>query len=1147
MKDFVHLHVHSFYSLLDGAIKINDLIKKAKKENMDAIAITDHGNMFGAIEFYKSAIKARIKPIIGMEAYMSPESRFNRNSKKGISDSYYHLVLLVKNHEGYKNLMMLSTKGYIEGFYYRPRIDEKLLKEYSNGLIGMSACVKGVIPRLILNDKYEEAKAKAIEYSQIFQGDFYLELQNHGLEEERRVIDKLIQIHKETGIPLVATNDAHYMKREDAKAHEILLCMKTGTDLSDPERMKFESDELYFKTAKEMQSLFYDNPDAIENTLKIAEKCNLALDFSEQHLPAFPIPEDEPVKDLNEYLAKVAHENLEKLFDKVPDEYQERLNYELSIVKKMGFGGYFLITKDFIDFAKKRGIPVGLGRGSAAGSLISYCLGITGIDPIRYDLLFERFLNPERVTMPDIDIDFCDERRNEIFEYVKEKYGEKNVTQIITFGSMNARAVVRDVGRVMGLTYGEVDKIAKLIPGTLGITLEKALQVSTELRGFIDSNEKYQELMQYAKVLEGLARHTSIHAAGVVITPTPLTDYLPLYKSPQTNEVTTQYTMKYVEEIGLLKMDFLGLRTLSVIDNTLKCLKNKNIEIDISKIPLDDKKTFELFSRGDTIGIFQFESSGMREYLKKLKPECVEDLIAMNALYRPGPLGSGMVDDFIQRKHGEKEVEYLHPMLEPILNETYGVVVYQEQVMRIASELGGFSLGGADLLRRAMGKKLVEEMRAQKEQFLKGAEKNKIQKKTAEEIFDLMDKFAGYGFNKSHSTGYGLIAYQTAYLKAHYPAEFMASTISTEMDRIDRVVILIEECKRMNIDVLPPDVNRSMEKFVALENGISFGLGAIKNVGKSAIEKIISAREETGGFKTLFDFLEHMDLRAVNKKVMESLIKSGATDSLEGSRAQKLAALEMAISYAQKKQSEKQKGQTNIFELGGKKNADEANGLIQLPEVEEWSKFAYLAKEKEFLGFYLSGHPLLKYEDEVKYLSTLSLDMMKSLRGKTAVQAGGIITIIKTHITKKKETMAFITLEDFTGKIELIAFADIYEKYKDLITSDSMVFVKGTISTKDDENPKIICKEILPMEEVAEKVAGKLILSMRTDELDDGMLDSIENLVIQNKGDKELYFEVTSKLAEVLTIKSKKYSVKLNKDFLNELKTILGKDNVLIR
>jgi len=1147
MKEFAHLHVHSHYSLLDGAIKIDDLIRKVKMEKMEAVALTDHGNMFGAVEFYQKAIKAGIKPIIGMEAYIAPQSRFNKDSKKSISDAYYHLVLLVKNQEGYKNLIKLSTLGYLEGFHYRPRIDTEILKKYAEGLIGLSACIKGEIPNLILNNKYDEAKKKAIEYTEIFNGDFYLELQDHGMEEEKRSVEKVLQINKETGIPLVATNDAHYMKREDAKAHEILLCMKTGTDLSDPGRMKFSTDELYLKTPKEMKSLFNEYPEAVENTVLIAEKCNLLLDFTRQHLPDYPIPETESSKDLNEYLSKVVYENLRQIKGDVLPNYEERLKYELSVVKKMGFAGYFLIVKDFIDFAKQRNIPVGLGRGSAAGSLVSHCLGITNIDPIEYNLLFERFLNPERVTMPDIDIDFCDERRNEIIEYVTEKYGSENVTQIITFGSMNAKGVVRDVGRVMGLSYGEVDKIAKLIPGTLGITLERALKVSSELKEHIDSNEKYGELIQYAKVLEGLARHTSIHAAGIVITPTPLTNYLPLYKSPQSNDVTTQYTMKYVEEIGLLKMDFLGLRTLSVIDNTLKSLKEKDIEININEIPLDDKKTFGLFSRGETIGVFQFESSGMREYLKKLKPEGIEDLIAMNALYRPGPLGSGMVDDFIQRKHGKKKVEYLHPMLEPILKETYGVVVYQEQVMRIASDLGGFSLGDADLLRRAMGKKLVDEMRAQNEEFLKGTSKNKIPEKVAEEIFDLMDKFAGYGFNKSHSTGYGLIAYQTAYLKVHYPAEFMANTLSTEMDKIERIVTLIEECKRMNIQLYPPDVNRSVEKFVAQNEGISFGLGAIKNVGKSAIESIISARETIGNFKTIFDFLENVDLRAVNKKVMESLIQSGATDSLEGTRAQKITGLEVANSYAQTKQSEKEKGQTNIFDMGGETTEVEMNGMIQLPKVVEWSKFESLAKEKEFLGFYLSGHPLLKYEDEVQCLSTVPLDLIKSLKDKTSIQIGGIITTIKTHITKKNDVMAFITLEDFSGNVELIAFADTYEKYKDLISNDSMVFIKGTISTKDDENPKIICNEILPLDEVGEKIAKKLIVSLELNNIKESILRSVDELISEHKGEKELYLEIKGNVGEILTLKSKKYTVSLNKELLISLKEILGKENVMIK
>ena len=1156
MSDFVHLHNHTHYSLLDGASRVDDLIRAAKEFEMPAVSITDHGNMFGAIEFYQKALREGIKPIVGMEAYIAIGSRFDKTSYKGISKSYHHFTLLAKNLAGYKNLVKLSTIGYLEGFYYRPRIDKDELIKHSGGLIGLSGCLKGEIPQLILNNNYEEAKNSARQFQDIFDGDFYIEIMDHRIEEELIVKPVLIKLAGELDIPIVATNDDHYIKRDHAKAQEILLCIKSGKDLSDPNRLKFPTDELYFKSPPEMKELFKDVPDAITNTIEISDKCNLLLDFKKHYLPNFPLPAGE--SNLNDYLEKLANEGIKKRFTKITPTLKKRLNYELSVIKKMGFSGYFLIVKDLIDYARKNGIPVGPGRGSAAGSLVSYVLGITNLDPIKFNLIFERFLNPERVSLPDIDMDFCYERRNEVINYVISKYGKDNVAQIITFGSLNARAVVRDVGRVMGLPYADVDRIAKFIPGSIGITLDKAVKMVPELKNISEGRGVYAELMKYAKVLEGLVRHASTHAAGVVIAPTSLTDYLPLYKHTQSGkskdieetdeifigEITTQFTMKYVEEIGLLKMDFLGLRTLTVIDKVVEVLKGKGIELDIDNIPFDDKKTYEIFSRGDTIGIFQFESSGMRDYLKKLKSECLEDLIAMNALYRPGPME--MIDDFIHRRHRIKKIEYLHPLLEPILKETYGIIVYQEQVIRIASDLAGFSKGKGDQLRRAMGKKNVEIMKAQRDEFIKGAAQKGIDGRCANEIFDLMDKFAGYGFNKSHAAGYALIAYQTAYLKTYYPAEFIACTISSEMDRTERVVILIDECKRMSIEILPPDINESYYDFKVFNGKIRFGLGAIKNVGKSAIESIVNSREKEGSFTTIFDLCKRVDLRLVNRKVLESLIQVGAADSLDGTRAQKFHSIEQAISYGLKYQEEKEKKQTNIFDMikTGKEQGFEQPFLSRVSE--EWSRLKTLSKEKELLGFYISGHPLLKYEKEVKTFSTITVDNIDSLKNRASIKLGGIITQYKEISDRKNHTMAFVTLEDLTGSIELILFSDVYEKYSEFLHNDNMVFIKGKISVKDQNSRKIICEEVIPIEETMSKYTKYLVLCLETCKVDKSILGEIENEMIKHKGECPVYFEVKTNDDEKLILESQKYRVTTNSELISSLEKLLGNERVLL-
>ncbi len=1143
MAEFVHLHNHTHYSLLDGACKIPDIVEQCIKYKMPALAITDHGNMFGAIDFYQQATQAGIKPIIGSEVYIAPGSRFEKStSKNNNKNTSFHLVLLAKDEIGYKNLMKLVSIGYLEGFYYKPRIDKEVLQKHSKGLIALSSCLKGEIPQMILRENMERATAAATEFREIFGEDFYLELQDHNIPEEKTAIKGLLDISKSLNIPIVATNDTHYLKREHSVAHDILLCLQTGKDFDDQNRMRFSTDEVYFKSPDQMAKLFKDYPAAIKNTLKITDKCNLKLDFNTIHLPNFEVPKEEGDISLDEYLHKLAVAALPNKYSVVTPEFRKRLLYELDIIKQMGYAGYFLIVKDFIDYARSEGIPVGPGRGSAAGSMVSYVLGITNIDPTKYNLFFERFLNPERVSMPDIDIDFCYERREEIIKYVRRKYGENNVTQIITFGTMAARAVIRDVGRVLKFSYSEVDKIAKMIPPTIGMTIDKALEMVSELRELAQKDELHKKLIENSRILEGLARHSSTHAAGVIITPEELTNYTPLSKSSQ-GDITTQYDGVTSENIGLLKMDFLGLRTLTVIQNTLNMLNDKSIEINLDQIPLNDDATFKIFANGETIGIFQFESSGMREYLKKLKPRQVEDLIAMNALYRPGPMD--MIDDFIQRKHGLKKIEYPHPILEPILKETYGVIVYQEQVMQIASELAGFSLGKADLLRRAMGKKKVALMNEQRKLFNDGAAEREISKQISDKIFDYMDKFAGYGFNKSHAASYSVVAYQTAYLKAHYPVEFMAANLTSEMGNTKRVVILIEECKRMGIEILPPDVNESFIEFVPKKNSIRFGLGAIKNVGKNAIKSIIQAREEFGRFKTIFDFCQNIDLRLVNKKVLESLIQAGALDSVEGHRAQLLESADLAVNYSQNMSASCANGQTSIFDSG-----DEQKIGFELPKlhnVEEWNQTEALSREKEMLGFYISGHPLSRYEYEIKLISSTDLASIHLLKDGANVRVGAVITNVKKHYDRKNNAMAFISLEDFTGTAEGLIFSETYNKFKDIVETDAMLLFIGKVSIKDENNEaKILINDIIPLEETWDRCSKNLCLLFKTDHVDNSTIHHVNNILLSHKGNCPVFLNVITPGNGEYLLRSRKCKVRPNSELIRRLQNSLGEKNVWI-
>jgi DNA polymerase-3 subunit alpha len=1068
-SNFVHLHVHSEFSLLDGACRIKDLISKAKNNNMPALALTDHGVMYGVIQFYKEAVANQIKPIIGCEVYVAPHSRKDKSNGKKESPS--HLILLVKNKKGYQNLLQLVTKSFREGFYYKPRIDKEILKKYSEGLIGLSACLKGEIPRMILQNNLTKAQELALSYQEIFgKDDFYLEIQNNTMPEQIKVNQELIKLGHSLQIPLVATNDVHYINREDREAHDILLCIQTATNLDDPNRMKLSTDEFYFNTPEEMQQHFADIPEALENTVKIAEKCNLEIDFRNAHLPNFNLPDG--LTD-NDYLRQLCYEGAKNKFKNVDDIISKRLDYELDVIKKMGFATYFLIVWDFVNYAKNNRIMVGPGRGSAAGSLVAYCLNITSINPLDYNLLFERFLNPERISMPDFDIDFSYEGRGEVIEYVSKKYGRDKVSQIITFGTMAARAAIRDVGRALGIPYGQVDKIAKLIPMDPKMTIEKALQLEPELKTRMDNDPNIKKMIEISSKLEGLSRHASTHAAGVVLSREPLTNFVPLQLTSD-GEISTQYAAEELESLGLLKMDFLGLRTLSVINNTLKIIRNTRGEnIDINNVPLDDKEVYKLLSRGDCCGLFQLESSGMIDLVKRLEPKNIEDITALLALFRPGPLGSGMIDDFINRKKGKVEIKYLHPQLEPILRDTYGVIVYQEQVMQIASELAGFSLGQADILRKAMGKKVKEIMKKQNQLFLKGAVKNGIDKETAQEIFDLIAYFAGYGFNKSHSVSYAFISYQTAYLKAHYPVEYMAALLTSIMQNTDKVVKYIKECQNINLKILPPDINESLVDFTVVDRDtIRFGLAAVKNVGRAAIENIIQERTENGPFVSLFDFCRRVDAKTMNRRVVESLIKCGSFDSTGVKRSQLLSVLEKAIDLGHEIQREKRNGQTNLFALMGNDSESQQHGNPPLPEIDEFSDQELLAMEKETLGFYLSHHPLEDYHDKLKKTINADSSQLQQFSDKTQLVLGGIITGMRKKTTKHGNMMVYFVLEDLEGTVDVIVFPKTYEEYKEAIQEENIVIVEGRLDAAEF-NIKILAEAIIPINDYKIKKSRK--------------------------------------------------------------------------
>jgi DNA polymerase-3 subunit alpha len=1065
--DFVHLHVHSEYSLLDGAARLRRLVDRAKHLGFPALALTDHGNLFGAMEFFNLARDAGVKPILGAELYVAPGPRTERGPVDGQYEGANHLTVLVRNAVGYRNLIQLVSRGYLEGFYYKPRVDKELLARYADGLLVLSGCLNSEVSRLLLAGEPARAQQAAGWYAETFGRDFYfMEVQAHGLPDQIRVTEGTLRIAQALGIGLAGTNDSHYLESSDARAHEVLLCLQTGAKLADPNRWRFSTEEFYLKSAEEMRKVFAEMPGAYENTLAVAERCELQLAFDQFHLPRYDVPAGHT---LDSYLREVAETGLRVKYPTPTAEVCERFEYELRVIREMQFSGYFLVVWDFIRFARNQGIAVGPGRGSAAASLVAYCLGITAVDPIRYGLVFERFLNPGRKSMPDMDIDFADDRRDEVIRYVEQKYGRDRVAQIITFNVLKAKAVIRDVGRVLGLPFGDVDRIAKLVPETLNITLDEALRQSPPLAEAVKTRPEVAELWQIAKRLEGLARHAGKHAAGVVISDEPLIEHVPLYKDPKGDEVITQYPMGPIEKLGLLKMDFLGLRTLTVIANSVALVAaSRGLTLDPERLPLDDARTFQLLAEARTFGVFQLESAGMRDALRQLRPERLEDVIAMVALYRPGPMQ--MIPDFIARRHGRVKSSYDHPVMEKHLQETYGIMVYQEQVLKIASDMAGFSMSEADDLRKAMGKKIAALMAEQRAKFLAGARARGVKDKIAQRVFELMEKFAGYGFNRAHATAYAIVAYQTAYLKANYPVELMAALLTSEMANTDKVVIHIEECRAMGIDVLPPDVNVSGLRFGVTGGTIRFGLGAIKNVGEKAIESIVTTREHEGPFTALADFCQRVDLQLVNRRVIESLIKAGAFDALGLARAQLLAGLDAGMETGQRQQRERDQGQGSIFDLMGSGGPPVATAPTE-PPVPEWDLDQLLLYEKEVLGFYLSGHPLKRVWAEAQRLGAIGTADLQGREDGSRVVLCGLVAAVREINTKNGDRMAFATLEDMDGALEITIFPETFRQSGGHLRSGVPLLVRGKLEGSVSSR-KLLAEDIRPLDGAGGPPAG---------------------------------------------------------------------------
>ncbi len=1156
---FIHLHLHTMYSLLEASIQIDPLLNLAAEYEMPAVAITDYGNLFGAVEFYLKSLKKGIQPIIGCEVFVAPKNLSHKEDVH-LNAPYYHLVLLTENQTGYQNLLKLVSIGHLEGFYYKPRVDKELLSKHSDGLIALSASVKGEIPYLLERGQIENASKATLDYLKIFGKEhFFIELCDNGLPEQKKINAELIKLSQQLAIPLVATNNCHYLKEEDALSLEILHCLGNGRTLNQKGHLPPQTKELNFKSTQEMEKLFSGATEAISNTRFIAERCagKVKLTSGNTYLPQYTVPGEHTKETFLNQLSRLGLEERLKQVDPAQHPmYQKRLKDELAMLDKMGYAGYFLIVWDIINYARTHQIPVGPGRGSAAGSLVAYSLKITDIDPLIYGLIFERFLNPERVSLPDIDMDFCVNGRDEVIQYVVKKYGADHVAQIITFGTMAAKASIRDVGRVLDIPYAEVDKVAKLIPNELNITLEKALTQEPKIKELMESDPKINELMTRAQSIEGLARHASTHAAGVVISDKPLIEHVPLYRGTH-DEIITQFSMGDIEKIGLVKFDFLGLRTLTLIREAEKLIQltpdYENKPFDINAIPMNDPKTFALLCNGNTPGIFQLESRGMVDLLMKMVPERFEDLIALLALYRPGPIQSGMLDDYIKRKRGKTKIVYEHPLLEDILKETYGVLVYQEQVMKVANVLAGFSLGEADLLRRAMGKKLPEEMEKQKTKFIDGAKNNKIPEKKSEKIFDLMAFFAGYGFNKSHSAAYALITYQTAYLKAHFPIPFMVSLLSSEMGNPDKIVQYFSECKSMGIKILAPDVNESEHQFTITGGGIRFGLAAIKNVGSAAIDTIISSRKSHGPFHSLFELCKRVDLRKVNKRVFEGLIKGGALSSLKGNRAQQMEVLEKAMEEGNLFQKEKEAGQERLFGFFGKEQVGSGSEAIVpvsdneglLPDTPEWDEGTLLKMEKEALGFYISSHPLARFESEIKRYYLSDLLSIEDKGDGEEVRIAGLISHKKIMRTKKGDPMAYLKIEDLGGTIEGIVFPDLYRSCFSLLESDYPLIFSGVLD-KGEKGVKLKLTRIEKLQIQARPIP-QIEISFDTDIKNEQDIDSLKQLLMKYPGEAPVYLKlVTPEKKEYYMSLGAPYSLMMSQSSVDELHELFGRENVNI-
>jgi DNA polymerase-3 subunit alpha len=1097
MKSYIHLHLHSQFSLLDSSLKVDDLVKKAVEYNMPAIALTDHGNILGAVNFYKEARKNKIKPIIGSELYVAPDSRFHKPDKKNNEENYHHLVVLVKNQIGYRNLCELISSSFTEGFYRKPRVDKEILQKFKDGLVVLSACIQGEIPRKILQRRDDEAREAALWYRELFKDDYYLEVQSHGLESQIEVYPKLIELSKDLSIPLVATNDVHYLNKEDADVRDILICLQTNNVLSNPERpMRKETEEMYFKSSEEMRKLFADIPEALDITMEIASKCNFDFALGKYFLPEFKVPETTTIDDHFETICRKGFERLKHTFEGKKHsmaEYEKRLDYEIEKIREMGFPGYFLIVWDIIRYARENGIPVGPGRGSVVGSLVAYVMEITAIDPLEYDLIFERFLNPERISMPDIDIDFDGDQRDEVIKYIRQKYGEDSTAQIVTFGKMKAKLAIRDIGRVMEIPLNDVNRLAKMIPEGPKVDLASEIADNEELQKEIKHVPETKKLIDYALKLENTIRHTSMHAAGVVIAPRRLTEFMPLYKTKE--DIVTQFEKDEVEEVGLLKMDILGLKTLTIIKKIMDEVKQvENIDIDLENIPLNDKQTFKVFQDGDTDGIFQFESSGMREYLKRSKPDKLTDLIALNALYRPGPLGSGMAERYVNRKLGKEKVEYLFPELEDILEDTYGIILYQEQVMRISVVLAGFSMSKADEMRKIMGKKLTHKLPAIQKQFIEGASRKNYDKKKADEIFSQMATFAEYGFNKSHSTAYAYLAYQTAYLKAHYPVYFMSAHLSSEAEKTStssKVIQYISEASKMGIMVLPPDINKSVEGFrVETRTAIRFGLKGLKNVGSSAIKSILDSREKGGAFKDYSDFITRIDLTKANKAVLESLIKSGAMDCFGMKRRSLYDSVEEVIRQGAVIQKHKSLNQRSLF------SSDETMQIVvsnDYLESDEWDEREIIRHEKEIAGMYITYNPLEKYRNEIEKVSNTTIAKIEAGEfGNEVVKLGGVITDYTQRKSKKGAFYGELFFQDLSGRMKVLAFKDKWSQLKEDILADHPYFLEGRLPDSGDANPNIYLEQLVDLEDFLRKSARKVLIKLNYDQLNDQFNEALK-------------------------------------------------------